>query len=207
MIAAIFNSVWTPLAISFDYAIHISNDSSTLLAQLSAAADVVFFLDILIHFLASYTDIASGSEITEPAAIAKHYLKGAFLFDFISTVPLKWLAAGLYGAGEMNVALRDLSDMTKLLKAFRIQKIQTKIKDSNISSQDKALAIVCYYVLLIVIYTHVTACLLWWFLKTDRIWVPPVEYGALSPRVYFAEMVSLLPAEEADGQRFELFAF
>ena len=108
---------------------------------------------------------------------------------------------------DLHVSLRDLSDMTQLLKVFRLKKIMTKIKNSNITMQDKAVFVIFFYMFLIVIYNHIVCCILWWFLKTDQLWVPPVEYGAFSLRIYFAEQVSLAPETDPEQQAYDLFKF
>ena len=86
MAAALVNSIWTPLTISFDYAIKLSNDTSTTIYWIDYIANIIFLFDIVVHFFASYRDVQTGSEIFHPKAIAFHYLKGEFLFDFISSI-------------------------------------------------------------------------------------------------------------------------
>ena len=39
-------------------------------------------------FLTSYIDVTSGERIRSPKLIARNYLIGGFLTDFISTIPL-----------------------------------------------------------------------------------------------------------------------
>ena len=57
MAAAIVNSIWTPLTISFDYAIKLSNDQTTTIYWIDYTANIIFLIDILVHFFASYRDV------------------------------------------------------------------------------------------------------------------------------------------------------
>ena len=86
MAAAVVNSIWTPLTISFDVPIKVSKDPTSLIYWVDFIANIIFGIDIIIHFFASYRDVATGSEIFHPKVIALHYLKGEFFFDFISSI-------------------------------------------------------------------------------------------------------------------------
>ena len=57
MAAAVVNSIWTPLTISFDYAIKLSNDQTTTIYWIDYTANIIFLIDILVHFFASYSDV------------------------------------------------------------------------------------------------------------------------------------------------------
>ena len=37
---------------------------------------------------------------------------------------------------------------------------------------------------MLVIYTHVLACWLWWLVKTDELWTPAVDFGSLQTPVF-----------------------
>ena len=115
--------------------------------------------------------------------IAAHYIKGEFLIDFLSIIPLKEIAQ-MCGM-ESNI-INKFADMLQLLKALRIMKILRKIQNSNYSSRYKAGAVIMFYLFVVVIYTHVIACLLWWFLRTDNLWVPPLDAGSFGGRIYDA---------------------
>ena len=93
MMAAIFNSIWTPMAISFEYIMKLNQDSSGLVHKMDISADLIFLLDIIIHFFTSYSDQNIGAQVTQPKLIAIYYMKGEFLFDFLATVPLKRLVS------------------------------------------------------------------------------------------------------------------
>lgn len=41
-----------------------------------------------------------------------------------------------------------------------------------------------YYGFLIFVYTHIISCIMWRSLKTDEIWIPAVDFGAVDPKVH-----------------------
>ena len=45
--------------------------------------------------------------------------------------------------------------MCQLLKAFRIKKIEAKIRNSNMSKHEKARLVIIFWLFVIVIYTHI----------------------------------------------------
>lgn len=47
-----------------------------------------FFLDIILNFRVTYRETNTNVEIDKPKQIAINYIKGQFLLDFISAVPL-----------------------------------------------------------------------------------------------------------------------
>ena len=166
---------------------------------------MIFLLDIIFHFFASYIEPSQGNEITHPKYIAINYLTSDFLLDFVSTFPFKFVIVHVLG---LNFAgLGSLADTTRILKVLRLKKILTAIKDSNLSMQRKSKLTMIFYLCCIVFYTHIIACLLWWNLKTDNIWIPPVEAGTFNQRVYVADAVSQLSDSEPDDKLFELFLF
>lgn len=86
MTLAIWNALWTPLTISFNEAEKIGGTVGFKI--IDTFVDTIFWIDILLQFMTSYVDQASGDEIFAPKKIAKHYvLKGSFLIDFMSTFP------------------------------------------------------------------------------------------------------------------------
>tara|TARA_B110000285_G_C14575036_1_gene359613 strand:+ start:195 stop:542 length:348 start_codon:yes stop_codon:yes gene_type:complete len=65
----------------------------------SKFVDICFAIDILIVFRTSYIDLATGGEITNGWSIAKNYLLGNFVIDFLSAMPfdliLLWIRKDL----------------------------------------------------------------------------------------------------------------
>lgn len=56
MTTAIFNSIWTPLTISFNLAIKMGGDPNNPMYWMDQGANIIFAIDILVHFFCSYLD-------------------------------------------------------------------------------------------------------------------------------------------------------
>lgn len=73
MTLAIYNCLWTPLIISFDWAMR-EDENNIGLIVISNIVLVLYICDIVIQFLTSYYNVQTGDEITKPSMIAKKYL-------------------------------------------------------------------------------------------------------------------------------------
>jgi len=88
MILAIYNCTWTPLTISFDWA--MITDDEPYFRAIDFVVMTLYSIDIIVHFLTSYYNISTGDEIFKPSWIALKYLKGEFFVDFLSTFPWRF---------------------------------------------------------------------------------------------------------------------
>ena len=61
MTLAIWNALWTPLTISFDYATELSGKLP--FSAIDYFVDAIFVVDIIVGFLTSYVDVSNGDEI------------------------------------------------------------------------------------------------------------------------------------------------
>lgn len=87
MAAAIYNSLWTPLTVSFDYAQKVEQENFTI-KLLDQFILFVFVADIGVQFATTFLIIATGDEVFKPSHIAKNYMLSLdFIIDFLSTVP------------------------------------------------------------------------------------------------------------------------
>ena len=66
-------------------------DSDSFLA-FNTCIDFCFFLDIVFTFRTSFYDTITGDEVFDKMQIAKNYLRGRFIIDFLSTVPFDNIA-------------------------------------------------------------------------------------------------------------------
>ncbi|CAI2376813.1 unnamed protein product [Moneuplotes crassus] len=126
--------------------------------------DCFFTVDIVLNFFTVYTDEYENF-VTDRRLIAFTYLRGWFLFDFVSILPLEYLIGDTRGLNELARLMRVLK-MYKLVKIFRLVKQSGKIqkyakewlKISMIMERSIA------FFFLITITTHVFACI-WYFLS------------------------------------------
>ena len=164
MTLAIWNALWTPLTIAFDRAKEMGE--GTVFVSIDGFVDTVFWLDILLQFMSSYHEKATGREIFQPKMIAKQYLfHGSFLVDFLSTFP--FTPIGEAAGAHPNSFYFLFADIMSLLKVQRLKKILKKIRELPITIEDKAMLQVMYYAFLIFVYTHIIGCIMWLSLKTD----------------------------------------
>ena len=89
MVIAIYNCLWTPLTISFDYAME-QEKTNKLIRVLDFTFMGFYTIDIVIQFLTSFINVETGDEITKPSLIANRYFWGEFPIDFMSTFPFRY---------------------------------------------------------------------------------------------------------------------
>ena len=78
---ALYSTVSIPLYLSFD---NESEDEH----KYGFLIDIFFFMDIIITFRTTSVNLVTGEEIINPKEIGKRYIKGRFIIDFLSAVPI-----------------------------------------------------------------------------------------------------------------------
>lgn len=72
MSLAVWNAIWTPLTIAFQIAKDMGAEPAFV--AIDAFVDFVFWIDILLQFISSYSEKSTGREIFKPKLVAKHYV-------------------------------------------------------------------------------------------------------------------------------------
>ena len=133
IIFAIQNSLTLPLTIAFTdqelvSLIHILN-------PLDSVTFGVFIIDIILNFVTSYINVASGNEIYDLKLIAHNYIfSEIFVIDMLSTFPLDDWFAG-YGNPNLTNFLKVLG----MLKMQRIRRLTKIIANLTWTHETKAL--------------------------------------------------------------------
>lgn len=83
--------------------------------------DAFFLTDIALNFRTSYID-ADECLVVSGKRIAKHYLRGWFTLDFVSSVPWDIVSAGLL-PGLQPARLLKIGKIAKVLKLLRVGKV------------------------------------------------------------------------------------
>ena len=143
--------------------------------MINALIVVAYSLDIIVQFLTSYYNISTGDEIFRPSWIAIRYLKGEFLIDFLSTFPFRVMLTH-----DNNYQM--FASGCQLLKVLRIRKLYKLIATSNLTIQTKALTKIGFFSFFMFVYTHIIACVIWYFLKTDYVFVTPTDFANIRSR-------------------------
>lgn len=87
IIVALYNAIWTPFTVSFDYAIKIDSEQIGF-KIVEEIVLVIFVVDIIIQFMTSYLIVSSGETVNKPSMIAINYMTSFdFYIDFLSTFP------------------------------------------------------------------------------------------------------------------------
>lgn len=176
MTLAIYNCVWTPLTISFDWAQLI--DESPALKVIDITVIIFYTIDIIVQFLTSYINITTGDEITKPSYIARKYIKGEFTIDFLATFPFRY-----FKLANENHAFKLFSASSQLLKVLRIRKLYNVIAKSNQTVETKAMTKIAFFSFLLFIYTHIFGCVIWYFFQSEYFWVAPTDFGNIRSRM------------------------
>lgn len=75
------------------------------------------------------------------------------------------------------------AQICQLLKVLRIRRLYNMIAKSNLTIQNKALVKICFYSFFIFIYTHIVACVMWFFLKEQNQYVTPTDFANIRSRL------------------------
>ena len=71
----------------------------------------------------------------------------------------------------------------KLLKVLRIRKLYAVIGQAEMTIETKALSKIGFCSFLLVVYTHIIGCIIWFFFKTDNSWIAPTDFGGIRSRI------------------------
>tara|TARA_B100000795_G_C22736724_1_gene413620 strand:- start:36 stop:1091 length:1056 start_codon:yes stop_codon:yes gene_type:complete len=135
--------------------------------------DVTFALDMVLNFFTGY-HIEGGSLIKNKCFIATKYLKGWFVIDLFSTVPIDFIAGAVISASgdasseDLSSQLRALKlirglrllRLLKLARLFKLKKLAAVLDDSDFFHP--AMIKVVSLLFKIVFVAHLLAC--FWFL-------------------------------------------
>ncbi|CAI2381154.1 unnamed protein product [Moneuplotes crassus] len=126
--------------------------------------DCFFLVDIVLNFFTVYTNRYE-DYVTDRRLIALNYLKGWFIFDIISILPIEYLIGDTRGLNDLARLARVLR-MYKLVKIFRLVKQSGKIQ--KYAQEWLQIGMIVErsitFLFLIGITTHVFACI-WYFLS------------------------------------------
>ena len=126
---AIYNAIALPMQIAYQE-IQTAYDDNMYLQITENAVDTMFALDMIVLFFSAYIEISSGETVRQPKKIAINYLKGGFITDFISILPiiLRPIIDNSYDktSSEHEFATQIIK-LFRLLKLLRVRKVNTVI--------------------------------------------------------------------------------
>ena len=122
--------VYSACVVPFDLAWETSTadlaGGLSALLSVDIAVEVMFLLDLVLHFRVPYHDRQTNEPVETREKIRRHYLRGWFAVDAMSALPVElsqvaWVSLGGTGARSGD-ALRVLS-ATRILKLLRLAKL------------------------------------------------------------------------------------
>lgn len=124
--------------------------------------DVIFGVDIVLHFRTTVPNDISGEVIAQPHLIAKAYLKSRFILDLLATIPFDNIFANVLGTKiSGNLSLLSLLKLFRVLRLFKI--ISYMNASENIKYSLKIFKMIFY----LIMYIHCQACAWFYFTSID----------------------------------------
>lgn len=153
----VYGCINIPLRIGFDL--------ETGLAQVIADATVhiMFFLDMIFSFRTAFF-APDGDLVMNPGDIAVRYLKGNFIIDLVSTVPLDLVMLATGGGA-------DILRLTRLLRSLRLLRLARlwKVSSSLERPEDKVATIkypslwaLVKMIIMLLFIAHLMGCMWGW---------------------------------------------
>ena len=165
MAAAVFNCFSIPIKVAFNP----PSMSTTFFEVFDWIVDFIFLLDIIITFRTSFINY-KGIEVTNLKEIARSYLKGQFMLDFVATIPIDSIIRTIFNTDNH---LYEIFGILKLGRILRLNKIIQYLKmEEDIKASMKVFKMIFF----LSIYIHLAACM-WWLVimhsvETGGMWIP-----------------------------------
>lgn len=186
--------LYTCCATPYDLAFRNDVEEKTTFANFFDAnffIDFFFAIDIILNFFFAYHD-SDFELITSHKKIAKSYLCGWFIIDFVAVVPFGRIFSSAFGSFNRLSKLTKISKLYKLIKMTRLVRMLKIVKERNklVKYLTEILKIgvgferLLFFVLIFLILCHIIACL--WIFSADLqgenkySWIKEKEYDKLS---------------------------
>lgn len=113
-----FTAIVTPIEVC------LFKTTPPVLFAFNRAVDLIFVLDVIFNFFLAYQESVGGRWVTLRADIRRHYLRGWFLVDLISVVPMDLLMhLGVIALTDDGSTLIKLLRVVKLLRLIKLLRI------------------------------------------------------------------------------------
>ena len=140
LLLALVVSFTVPLEIAF---VELSGELSWQI--MGYLIDLFFLVDIVIQFCTSYFSV-EGEEVRDFKRIARRYVQGMFVIDFLSTIPY-------------NLIPRlDTFSFLKILKIARITRVNAVLLRAELKEDQKAMIDILITITKLMLIMHTMAC-------------------------------------------------
>lgn len=92
MMSALICAFFDPLAMAFEEHYY----SNPTYVVLDVILDLIYIFDMMVIFTTTYTNSETGEEIYQWRQIAKNYLKGNFIIDFLAVFPIDVIFVNIF---------------------------------------------------------------------------------------------------------------
>eukprot|EP00656_Telonema_subtile_P034208 TRINITY_DN3832_c0_g1_i1.p1 TRINITY_DN3832_c0_g1~~TRINITY_DN3832_c0_g1_i1.p1 ORF type:complete len:246 (-),score=29.37 TRINITY_DN3832_c0_g1_i1:18-755(-) len=96
--------IWMAFSLPITVGFKVENN---FLQKFDLVIDLCFLVDLVLGFLTTFED-HNKHTVTELRIIAKEYLSGWFIVDFVSSLPVQWLGLDLYVPTQAPVSYTHL---------------------------------------------------------------------------------------------------
>ncbi|XP_012556302.2 potassium voltage-gated channel unc-103 isoform X1 [Hydra vulgaris] len=117
-------------AIATPYMVTFLSGTNKLLTLIDTVIDFIFLIDILLNFRTSFVD-SSNEVVYNPYRIAKNYLKGWFILDFLAAFPFQLICLIL--KTNQTTVLISLGKSARLRRLVRITRKVDMYSEYNIA--------------------------------------------------------------------------
>ena len=180
IVLAIYNSFQIPFEIAFEPP--EMETSKFFIAN--TIIDLCFVVDILVAFRTTFYDPSTGDEIFDAKRIAKEYILGRFIIDFLSTVPFDNIAL------MITQTRSPMLQLFTLLKLFRVTRLSRIIERMNVKQDAKNGLKLFNLIFMIIVYVHCLASLWFVIVKNDQKWFPPLDLVNPDAEIYYEARIS-----------------
>ena len=102
------------------------------LAVFERLVDYFFMTDLVLNFVTGYVE-STGAVVMWPGPVAKNYLRGWFMLDFVSSAPFDALLAGKAFENLNSARLLKIGRLLKCMKMMRIGKVIKMSRNSGVA--------------------------------------------------------------------------
>jgi hypothetical protein len=182
MVLSLWNSYSIPVDIAFEPEIFEALGNRIV----NHIVDALFAIDMVLNFVTSIVDEATGQEILSPKKIMIHYMKSRFVIDLLATIPFDTIFDGL-----VDKTVSGKLSLFSLLKLFRVLRLTKIISYINASENIKHSLKIFKLIFFLVTYIHCQACLWFYYTNFDKSWFP-LEKILLNQMYFYDDHVSVL---------------
>ncbi len=135
--------LYSVLIVPFKLGFDVEDEPGGFLDVLDIVVDIFFGIDVIACFNQAFEYGDDSVLITNRIEIAKHYLKGWFGIDFMSTLPVYRIATAISSsAGEeapsatkviKTIRVLRLARLLKLVRLLKLRKLSEKMRDLDIN--------------------------------------------------------------------------